>query len=133
LYYSYDFNVNDWILLTRNAKSTSVYGHTAFWMETDGSLWVYNLQLNIVTHLGILDISQTDFVSLFYNFTQQRLLIYTPEALYTSWIAVDETNNAIAQYPLYKITNMRCYPKMERSQFCYITNTLQSYQNTRIF
>lgn len=133
LYYSYDFNVNDWIVLTRNARATTVYGHTLFWIKEDGTIWTYNLQLDTITRLGVLNFEDDDKVSIFYNFTQQRLMIYPPNGLYTSWIGIDETNSAITEYPLYKITDMKCYPKMERSQFCFTNNTLQSFQNTRLF
>ena len=138
IYYIPDYNKSEITLISDNVRNANAFDNSIIWLDQSNQIWVYNLQLqNIenVASIPTLESVPEDEINLFYYFLWRRILIYTPDAVYSIWFDKDILNKSINGYnPILWIDGPRCSTEMsDRHQFCIQDKNLIVFRNTSIW
>lgn len=135
LLYIPDYNQNDVIIISDNARKVFGEDDSIIWLDELEQVWVYNLdlkQLQNVTTIPELDNFEREDIDIFYYSLWKRILVYTPNTVDGVWYNKDLLNNSIVGYtPIKWVENHQCHEEMiDRYQFCIDNQKLVAYRNT---
>jgi hypothetical protein len=134
--YIQDSNKSIWQVIASNVQAVGTNNSTMFWIDSQKSLYSYNLLLKNQVSFGKIDL-ESDYISnynLSYFVRWKRLLIYTDKQIASTWFDTEIVNESIIRYyPKKWIVDKFCYAKIiDNYQFCAQDDNFIIYKNNSI-
>lgn len=134
--YIQDSNKSIWQVIASNVQAVGTNNSTLFWVDSQKSLFSYNLLLKNQVSFGRLDLESDDVsnYSLSYFVRWKRLLIYTDKEIASTWFDTEIVNESIIRYyPKKWLSDNLCYAKIiDNYQFCIQDESFLIYKNNSI-
>jgi hypothetical protein len=136
IYYIPDNKPNEWEKIATSVNNFSTAGNSVFWIDNTNTLFSYNLFLKQWETIAILDITdKPENVNIVYYSPWNRVLVYTPDKVFSVWFDKEIFNkNIIKYYPVTWISDSSCFTNViDKYQFCLKDNKLVTYKNLNLW
>jgi len=136
LYYIPDNKPNDWEKIATNVNNFTTAGNSVFWIDSSNTLFSYNLFLKQWETISVLDIKdKPEDINIVYYAPWNRVLIYTPNKVYSVWFDKEIFNKNITKYfPVTWISDASCFTNvLDKYQFCLKDNKLVNFKNLSLW